>query len=136
MISKLVLHLSKQDASCIHIRLGQNIAFAFGISSVQKPQNSNSLHHTCRGISQELTSRFEAAVDPDVVLGSHVEVAGFWGVVGCLLGDVVAFCVVRELPVAGERLAEDWVEGLLDTSANKHISRYSQAPRGTELTEV
>jgi hypothetical protein len=38
--------------------------------------------------------------------------------VRCLLGDVVAFCVVGEFPVAGERLAEDWVEWFLDTTVN------------------
>jgi hypothetical protein len=36
--------------------------------------------------------------------------------VGGLLGDVVACCVVRKLPIAGKRLAEDWVEWFLDTS--------------------
>jgi hypothetical protein len=36
--------------------------------------------------------------------------------VGGLLGDVVAFCMVWEFPIAGERLAEDWIEGFLDSS--------------------
>ena len=52
------------------------------------------------------------------MLRGHVEVAGFRRVVGCLLGDVVAFRVVGEFPVAGERLAEDWVEWFLDTTIN------------------
>ena len=52
-----------------------------------------------------------------MVFGSHIEVAGFRGVVGCLFGDVIAFCVVREFPVAGERFAQDWVEGFLDSPA-------------------
>jgi hypothetical protein len=49
------------------------------------------------------------------MFGGHVEVAGFRGMVGGLLGDVVAFRVIGEFPVAGERLAEDWVEWFLDT---------------------
>jgi hypothetical protein len=33
--------------------------------------------------------------------------------VGRLLGDVVAVRAVRKFPVAGERLAKNWVERLL-----------------------
>jgi hypothetical protein len=57
-----------------------------------------------------------------VVLRGHVEVTRFRGVVGCLLGDVVALRVVWEFPIAGECLAEDWVEGFLDTAVT-YISK-------------
>jgi hypothetical protein len=39
----------------------------------------------------------------------HVEVTRLWGMVGCLLRDVVGLGVVGELPVAGVYFAEDGV---------------------------
>jgi len=62
-----------------------------------------------------------------MVLRRHVEIAGFWRVMGRLLGDVVAFRMVAEFPIAGERLAEDWVEWFLHSSA--HMSDLSYSPK-------
>lgn len=36
-----------------------------------------------------------------------------------LLGDVVAFGTIRVIPVAREDFAEDWIEWLLDSPANR-----------------
>lgn len=52
-----------------------------------------------------------------MVLGSHIEVARLWGMVRGLLGDIVAFGLVGEFPVAGVCLAQDWIKWLLDSSA-------------------
>lgn len=83
------------------------------MSPIQKAHYGDSLHHTRRRVPQEFTAWLQTAVNSNVVLGSHVEVAGFRGMVRGLLGDIVAFRVVWELPIASERLAEDWVEGFL-----------------------
>jgi hypothetical protein len=47
--------------------------------------------------------------------------------VGRLLGDVVAFRMVAEFPIAGERLTEDWVERFLHSSA--YMSDLSYSPK-------
>lgn len=113
MITQLILHLAEQNTTSIHVRLGEKISL---IASVQEAQDCNAFHQTSSGVPEELAPWLETAVDADVVLRRHVEVAGFWGVVGRLLGDVVAFCVVWEFPVAGESFAQDWVEWFLDSS--------------------
>jgi len=117
MIPKFVLHLAKQNTPSIHIWLGQNVAFSLWTTApVQEAQNRNSFHHTSCRIAQEFTARFEAPVDSNVVLGSHVEIAGLWRVVGGLFGDIVAFGVIGKVPVAGVGLAQNGIEGLLDSS--------------------
>lgn len=136
MVSKLILHLSEEDSTGVHIRLGQDAVVPVSIcqniqdpcrilffasllvrSSVQQPQDGNALHDTSCGVPKELASGFQRAVYPDVVLGSHEEVARLGRVVGRLFGDVVSSCPVRVVPVAGEDLSEDRVQRLLHTSA-------------------
>ena len=70
-----------------------------------------------------------------MVFGGHIEIARFRGVVGCLLGDVEALCVVWEFPIAGKSLAEDWVEGFLDTAAT-YISKSTIEKNMSWPTEV
>ena len=84
---------------------------------VQEAQDRDTLHHARRRVAKKLASRLQRAVDPNVVLGSHEEVAGLGRVVGCLLGDVVALGAVWVVPVASEDLAQDGVQGLLHASA-------------------
>jgi hypothetical protein len=51
-----------------------------------------------------------------VVLGSHEKVAGLGWVVGSLLRNIVSARSIRVVPVAGESLSENGVQGLLDAS--------------------
>jgi hypothetical protein len=87
------------------------------LATVQQSQNCNTLHHTRCGVAQELAAGLQRAIDPNVVLGSHEEVAGLGGMVGRLLRNIVSTCSVRIVPVAGEGLSENGVQGLLDASA-------------------
>lgn len=115
------------------------------LASVQEPQDSNTLHHTGRRVTKELAPRLQSAIDPDVVFGSHEKVAGLGWVVRGLLRDVVAFGAIWVVPVAGEDLTQDWVEGLLDASAmlsvtlfclctdSKRIRRFDVPPTQVEL---
>ena len=79
-------------------------------------------HHAGRGVAQEFTSRLECTVYPYVVLGDHEEVAGFWRMVRCLFGDVVASCIIRIVPVASERLAQDRVQWLFDAPVHPSVT--------------
>ena len=87
------------------------------LACVCEPQNSNALHHTRGRVAKELAPRLQCAVDPDVMLGSHEEVARLGRVVRRLLGDVVTLRAVWVVPVASEDLTEDGIEWLLDASA-------------------
>ncbi len=51
------------------------LALGCVFSSVQECQHRRPLHHTGRGISQELAPRLERAVYPNVVLRDHVKIA-------------------------------------------------------------
>ena len=44
---------------------------------------------------------------------------------GGLLGDVVAFRVIRKFPIASESLAKDRIEGFFDSSRNTLDFRFS-----------
>jgi hypothetical protein len=133
VITKLILHFPKQDTPRIHIWLCENVPLSLrALPPVQKSKNSDPLHHTRSRVAEELTARFQASVDADIVLWRHVEIAGFRRVVGRLLGDVVAFRMVGEFPIAGERLAEDWVEWFLHSSA--HMSDLSYSPKKKALS--
>lgn len=117
MISKLILHLSKQDAAGVHVGLGEDVPLAMGaLPPIEEPQDGDALHHAGSRVSKKFTPRLQRPVDADVVLGSHVEVAGLRGVVGRLFGDVVTLLVIWKLPVASEGFAKDGVEWLLDAS--------------------
>lgn len=87
------------------------------LASIQEPQDSDTLHHTRSGVAKEFTPWLQSAIDPDVMLGSHEEVAGLWRMVRRLLRDVVTLGAVRVVPVAGKNLSKDGVEWLLDAPA-------------------
>ncbi len=53
---------------------------------------------------------------------------------GCLLGYIIAFRMVREFPIAGERLAEDRIEGFLDSTVRQISDSRHQCK--TALTAV
>lgn len=53
-----------------------------------------------------------------MVLGSHEEVAGLGRVVGGLLRNIVSARSIRVVPIAGESLSENGVQGLLDASVS------------------
>lgn len=103
----------------------------FILTAVQQAQNRNTFHHTGRRVAQKLAARLECAVDPNVVLGSHEEVARLGRMVGRLLRNIVSTCSVRIVPVAGEGLSENGVQGLLDASASMEGGKISMSsPRG------
>ena len=81
---------------------------------VQQAEEGDALHQTGGRVSEEPAPRLERPVDADVVVRRHVEVARLGRVVRGLLGDVVGPVLVLEVPVAGEDLAEDRVQRLLD----------------------
>ena len=113
VVTKLVLHLAKQDTSGVHVGLCDKVSLV----AVQKAHDCNALHERANRVAQESTAWFEGTVDTDVVLGGHEEVARLGRVVRCLLGDIVSTCVIGVVPVSGECLAEDGVQRLLDTAA-------------------
>lgn len=135
VISQLELHFAQQDSSDIHVWLseiaGLNVsklnhhpssawsslflASTLQSRSVQKPHNGDSLHHTRSRVAQELASWFQCSVDSDSLLWCHVKVRTLGWVMRSLLRNVVGFRAIVKVPVAGEMLTEDWVEGLLDS---------------------
>lgn len=145
MVAELVLHLAEQDPPRVHVGLRDvadgcvRLAAAFpahrslhgrnllSFVVVQELHHGEALHHARRRVAQELAPGLEGAVDADLVLGGHVEIARLRGVVGGLLGDVVALGVIRVFPKAGEGLAEDGVEGLLDAAAKDLASKTPHA---------
>lgn len=86
------------------------------LAPVQQRQGSRAFHDTSRRVAKEPAPRLDRAVHPDMVFRHHVEVARLWRVVGGLLGDIVGPRLVGQVPVAGEDLAEDRVQRLLDAS--------------------
>lgn len=83
---------------------------------VEEAHDGDTLHETPYRVSEELATRLEGAIDSDMVLGGHEEVAGLGRVVRGLLGNIVAAGTIGVVPVAGESLAEDGVEWLLYAS--------------------
>lgn len=132
VIAELILHLSEKDPAGVHVWLREDtvdqylfklvvknilsLSLFLILPPVQQSQYRNSLHETRGRITQKLTPRFQRPVDADVMLRGHEEVARFWGMVGCLFSDVIAAGSVIVVPVAGEGLAEDGIEGFLDAS--------------------
>lgn len=51
----------------------------------------------------------------------HEEIARLWRVVRRLLGNVVTAGSIRVVPVAGEDLAQDWVQRFLDASVSHQL---------------
>ena len=87
---------------------------AFGGPSVHEPQNTHALHHTSCGVAQELAVGLQCAIYADIVLWSHEEIARLGWMVRGLLGNVVALRLIRILPIARERLPENWIQWLLN----------------------
>jgi hypothetical protein len=112
VVTKLILHLTEQDTSGIHVGLCDEVTLV----AVRHAHDCNTLHETADRVAQESAARLEGAVDTDVVLGGHEEVARLGRVVRSLLGDVVSTRVVGVVPVSGKGLAEDGVERLLDAT--------------------
>lgn len=112
VVTKLVLHLAKQDTSCIHVGLCDEVSLV----AVQQTHDCNALHEAADRVAQESAAGFEGAINADVVLGSHEEVARLGRVVRSLFGDVVSASVVWVVPVSSKGLAEDGVERLLDAA--------------------
>lgn len=110
VVTELILHLAEQDTSGIHIGLCDEVSLV----AVRHTHDCNALHETADRVAQESTAWFEGAVDTDVVLGGHEEVARLGRVVRSLLGNVVSTRVVGVVPVSSKGLAEDRVERLLD----------------------
>lgn len=52
-----------------------SLALLFVFAAVQKSQNCDTFHHTSCGVTQELATRLEGAIDANVVLGGHEKVA-------------------------------------------------------------
>lgn len=50
-----------------------------------------------------------------MMIWNHVKVARFRGVMRSLLGDIVGSGIIWEVPIAGEDLAQNGIQGLLDT---------------------
>lgn len=86
------------------------------LAPVEEGKDGGALHQTGGRVAKEPASGLESAIDADVVIGDHVEVARLGGVVRGLLGDVVGAGTVGQIPVAGEDFSEDGVEWLLDSS--------------------
>jgi hypothetical protein len=112
VVTKLVLHLAEQDTSGVHVGLCDEVSLV----AVCHTHDCNTLHETADRVAQESAARFEGAVDTDVVLGGHEEVARLGRVVRSLLGDVVSTRIIGVVPVSGKGLAENRVERLLDAT--------------------
>lgn len=90
----------------------------FILTTVQQAQNRNTFHHAGGRVAQKLAARLECAIDPNVVLGGHEKVARLGRMVGGLFRNIISTRSIRIVPVAGEGLSEDGVQGLLDASAS------------------
>lgn len=77
MVTKLVLHLSKEDTSSVHVWLCDEIPLVV----VEEPHDGDALHETAHGVAEELATRLEGAINADLVLGSHEKIAGLGRVV-------------------------------------------------------
>jgi hypothetical protein len=71
VVTELVLHLAEQDTSGIHVGLCDEVSLV----AIQHAHDCNALHETADRVAQESAAGFEGAVDADVVLGGHEEVA-------------------------------------------------------------
>lgn len=112
VVTELVFHLTEKDSSGVHVWLGNEVSLV----AVQQTHDCNAFHETADRVAQESASGFEGAINADVVLGGHEEVARLGRVVRCLLRDVVTTSVVGVVPVSGKGFAEDGVQRLLDTT--------------------
>ena len=87
------------------------------LPSIQKAQISDTLHETGSRIAKKSASGFQCAVDSNMVLGGHVEIARLGRMVRSLLRYIVGSLSTIEIPIAREDFAQDRVEGLLDASS-------------------
>lgn len=116
VVAVLVLEPAKENSSAVGVGRGDLVLLgvALGINVVQELENGGSLHQRSSRVTQEPRLGCQSTVHPDVVFRNHVKVGRLGRVVGGLLGNVVAVRAVVEVPVAGEELAENGVQRLLD----------------------
>lgn len=139
VVSQLILHLSKENTSRVHVWLRENatirqhlyltakmrcnrsLSFTLrGVfASVQQFQYSGPLHQAGSRVAKELAAGLQGAVDAYVVVRDHVEVARLRRVVRCLLRDVEGSRLVRQVPITSEYLAEDRIQRFLDSSTRR-----------------
>jgi len=94
-----------------------SFALVLVLAAVQQPQDCNSLHETGGRVSQELTAGLESAVNPDVVLGGHKEIARLGRMMGGLFRNIVSARAIGIVPVAGKSLSENRIQRLLHSTA-------------------
>lgn len=85
-------------------------------SPSEQAYDCDTLHETCCAVSEEAAARLERAVDTDLVLGHHVEVARLWRMMRRLLRNIIRTRPIIEVPVAREDLAQNRVQRLLDST--------------------
>lgn len=111
------------------------LSFGRVLAPVEQTKKSDTLHQTCRRVSEKSAPRFESAIYANVVMRSHIEIARLRGVMRGLFGDVIGPVLIFQIPITGINLAENRIQGLLDASISK-LAYDTKLPRNRFIRTV